>query len=97
MARDRPVDKREGVEEEARDKEAAKTEEVIGSRDTPCPRPRQVRGVREDCQDHVGGTEDAGAMTVKRNISKETVEAFEGAKRGGRLHARKGTGGREDA
>jgi hypothetical protein len=91
------INARGSKNEEARDKGTAETEEVIGSRDTPCPRPRQVRGVKEDCQDHVGGTEDAGAMTVNRNISKETNEAFEGAKRGGRLLARKGTFGREDA
>jgi hypothetical protein len=54
----------------------AEAEEVKRARDRSCLQPREVRGVRKDGEEHVGGTEDAGAMTVNGDVTKETVEAF---------------------
>ncbi len=88
VARDRAVDELERIEGEAGDQGTAEAKEVKRARDGSCLRPREVGGVREDCEEHVGGTEDAGAMTVHGDVSKETVEAFESAQRSCRLLAR---------
>jgi hypothetical protein len=65
--------------------------------DAASARARQVRGVREDSQDHVGGVEDAMPVTMRRDKAQETVQALDGAQCRDRLFAGEGAGGRQDA
>ena len=48
-------------------------------------------------EQHVRGTEDAGAVTVRREIAEKTVEASDGPERSDGLLTCQSTGGREDA
>ncbi len=76
---------------------AAETEVVVRPRDTASPRPRQVRGIREDGETHIRGAEDARAMPVDRDETKKTFEPFKDAERSDGLLASKSTGGWQDA
>ncbi len=58
---------------------------------------RQIRGLREDSQDHVRGVEDSMPIPMRRDKAQETVQAFHRAQCRNRLFACEGTGGRQDA
>ncbi len=76
---------------------AAETEVVVRPRDTASPRPRQVRGIREDGETHIRGAENARAMPVDRDEAKKMFEPFKGAELSNGLLASESTGGRQDA
>ena len=72
-----PIDEvqRVGVEPGVRG-EAKKME---GAGDGARTRPRQVRGVREDRQHHVGRPINPGAVAMRRDVSEEPVQLLEGS------------------
>jgi hypothetical protein len=63
----------------------------------PSTRARQIRGVGENGEKHIGGVEDAVTLTVSGDNAKETVEALDGAERSNGLLAGEGTDGRQNA
>jgi hypothetical protein len=95
VARERPVDEGGKVGRQTRERHTRET--VVGPCHASRARARQIRGVRQDSEDHVGGVEYTVTVTVTGDETQETVEALDGAERSHRLLTGEGTGGRQDA
>ncbi len=69
---------------------------VEGANDTRGVGARQEGGIRENVEDHVGGTENLAPIAVCRDIPQQTFEFGHGVGGGAGLGAGEVTGGGED-
>jgi hypothetical protein len=88
----RAVDKRQRVVGESGS--GSTGEVVVWPSDRARARPGQIRSVRKNLEEHIGGMIQAMAVTVGRGIAEETVETSEGVEGGVVEFAGEGAGSR---
>ncbi len=91
----RAVDKRQRVVGESGS--GSTGEVVVGPSDQARARLGQIRSVRKNLEEHIGGMIQAMAVTVGRGIAEETVETSEGVEGGVVEFAGEGAGSGEQA